>query len=105
MRAGVVQGGLISSVLFYVNVNDMPVPSHHVELAFYADYTVVMATSRKAELIFSCLKAYLANLERLLTKWRITINISKRRQFSSLGCVSRILVQFYCLGNQSYELM
>jgi hypothetical protein len=33
MRAGVAQGGLISPVLFSLYVNDMPLPSHHVELA------------------------------------------------------------------------
>jgi hypothetical protein len=32
MRAGVVQGGLISPVLFSMYVNDIPTPSHHVEL-------------------------------------------------------------------------
>jgi hypothetical protein len=33
MRAGVAQGGLVSPVLFSLYLNDMPVPSHHVELA------------------------------------------------------------------------
>jgi hypothetical protein len=45
MRAGVAQGGLISSVLFSLYVNDMPPPSHHVELALYANDTAVIATS------------------------------------------------------------
>jgi hypothetical protein len=36
MRAGVAQGGIISSVLFSQYVNDMPSPFHHVELALYA---------------------------------------------------------------------
>jgi hypothetical protein len=35
MRAGVAQGGLISTVLFSLYVNDIPRPSHHVELALY----------------------------------------------------------------------
>ena len=46
MRAGVAQGGLISPVLFSLYVNVMPSPSHHVELALYADDTAVIATSR-----------------------------------------------------------
>ena len=33
MRAAVAQGGLISPILFSLYVNDMPSPSHHVELA------------------------------------------------------------------------
>ena len=37
MRAGVAQGGLISPVLINLYVNDMPKPSHHVDLALYAD--------------------------------------------------------------------
>jgi hypothetical protein len=36
MRAGVAQGGLIFPVLFSLYINDMPSPSHHVELALYA---------------------------------------------------------------------
>jgi hypothetical protein len=33
MLAGVAQGGLISPVLFSLYVNDIPSPTHHVELA------------------------------------------------------------------------
>jgi len=36
MWAGMAQGGLISSVLFSLYVNNMPSPSHHVELVLYA---------------------------------------------------------------------
>ena len=45
------QGGLISTVLFSLYVNEMPSPSHHVELALYADDTAVIATSRKTTLL------------------------------------------------------
>jgi hypothetical protein len=41
MRAGVEQGGIVSPVLFSLYVNDMPVPSRHVELALYADDTAI----------------------------------------------------------------
>jgi hypothetical protein len=37
MRAGMAQGGLISPFLFSLYVIDMPTPSHHVELALYAE--------------------------------------------------------------------
>src|SRR5215468_1562918 len=77
MRAGVSQGGLISPVLFGLYVNDMPTPSHHVELALYTDDTAVIATSRRPTLLVSYLESYLNNLQRWLSEWRITINVSK----------------------------
>jgi hypothetical protein len=77
MRAGVAQGGLISPVLFSLYVNDMPTPSHHVELALYADDTAIIATSRKPTLLVSYLESYLNNLQRWLSEWRIAINVSK----------------------------
>jgi len=45
MRAGVVQGALISSVFFNLYV-DMPSTSHHVEVALYAADAAIIATSR-----------------------------------------------------------
>jgi hypothetical protein len=77
MQAGVAQGGLFSPVRFSLYVNDMPVPSRHVELALYADDTAVIATSRKPALLVSYLEYYLADLELWLRKWRIAINVSK----------------------------
>jgi len=56
MRAGVDQGGLISSVLFSLYVNDIPPPSHLVELILYADDTAIIATSRKPTLLYSYLE-------------------------------------------------
>jgi hypothetical protein len=66
MRADVAQGGLISPVLFSLYVNDMPVPSRHVELALYADATAIIATSRSPALLVSYLEAYFSDLERWL---------------------------------------
>ena len=63
MRAGVAQGGFISSVLFSPYVNDMSPPSHHIELALYADMAVI-ATSRKPALLVSYLVSYLNELQR-----------------------------------------
>ena len=77
MQAGVAQGGIVSPVLFGQYVNDMPSPSHHVELALYADDTAVVATSRRPALLVKYLEAYLSDLERWLTEWRIAINVSK----------------------------
>jgi hypothetical protein len=68
---------MVSPVLFSLYVNDMSVPSIHVELALYADDTAVTATSRKPALLVSYLEAYLADLELWLKKWRIAINVSK----------------------------
>jgi hypothetical protein len=77
IRAGVAQGGLISPVLFSLYVNDIPTPSHHVELALYADDTAVIATSRKPTLLVSYLDSYLSDLQRWLSEWRIAISVSK----------------------------
>jgi hypothetical protein len=72
----VAQGGLIFSVLFSLYVY-MLTPSHHVELALYADDTAVIATSRKPTLLVSYLESYLNDLQRWLSEWRIAINVSK----------------------------
>jgi hypothetical protein len=77
MRAGVTQGGLISPVLFSLYINDIPTPSHHVELALCADDTAIIATSRKPTLLVSYLESYLNDLQRWLSEWRIAINVSK----------------------------
>jgi hypothetical protein len=66
MRAGVAQGGLISPVLFSLYVNDMHIPSRHVELALYADDTAIIDTFRKPKLLVSYLESYLSHLERWL---------------------------------------
>jgi hypothetical protein len=76
MRVGVAQGGIDLPVFFSLYVNDIPVPSRHVELAQYADVTVVIATSRKPALLVDYLESYLADVELWLRKWRIAINVS-----------------------------
>jgi hypothetical protein len=57
MRSGVAEDGLISPVFFSLYVNDMLSPSHHVDLAFYADDTAIIATSRKPTLLVSYLES------------------------------------------------
>ena len=76
MKSGVAQGGLIPPILS-LYVNDMISPSHHVELALYADDTAIIATSRKPTLLVSYLESYLNDLQRWLSEWRIAINVFK----------------------------
>ena len=51
MRAGMAQGALNSPVLLSQYVNNIPSPSHHIELALYADDTAIIATSCKPTLL------------------------------------------------------
>jgi len=53
------QGTLISPVLFSLYINDMPPPSHHVDMALLTDDTAIIATSRKPTLLVSYLESYL----------------------------------------------
>jgi hypothetical protein len=55
----------------------MPSPSHHIELALYADDMAIIATSRKPTLLVTYLEVYLNDLQRWLTEWSIAINVSK----------------------------
>jgi len=89
MRAGVARGGLISPVLFSLYVNDMPSPSHHFELALYADDTSIISTSRKPTMLVSYLESYLNYLQRLLSEWRIAI-VSKS---TAIICAERRFIQ------------
>jgi hypothetical protein len=77
MRAGEVQGGFVSPVLFSLYVNNTPTPSRHVELVQYADNTALIATSRDPSLLVGYLEAYLGRLELWLRNWSIAINVSK----------------------------
>jgi hypothetical protein len=77
MWAGGAKGRLISLVLFSLYANDMPSPSHHVELALYVDNTAIIAMSHKPTLLISYLESYLNDLQQWLGEWRIAINVSK----------------------------
>jgi len=87
MRAGVAKGGLISPVLFSLYVKDMPSPSHHVELALYADDTAIISTSRKLTL-----ESQLSNLQRWMSEWKIAINVSKITAII-FACAGRRFIQ------------
>jgi len=90
MQAGVAQGGLIYPVLFSLYVNDMPLPSHYVELALYADDTAIITTSRKPTLLVSYLESYLEDVQRWLSKWRIAI-VSKNTAIIFARAVRRFI--------------
>jgi hypothetical protein len=90
MRAGVAKGGLISPVLFSLYANDMPSPSHHVELALYADDTAIIATSRKSTLLVSYLESYFNYLQRWLCEWRIAINVSNTTRYLGVTLYTRL---------------
>jgi retron-type reverse transcriptase len=79
MRAGVALGGIISPVLFSLYVNEMPSPSHHVELALYADDTVFIATSSKPTLLVSYLESYLNDFQRWLNGESPLISVREPR--------------------------
>jgi hypothetical protein len=55
----------------------MPSPSHHIELALFADDMAIIATSCKPTLLVSYLEPYLNNLQWWLSEWRNAINVSK----------------------------
>jgi hypothetical protein len=75
----------MSPVLFSLYVNDIPTPSHHIELALYADDTAIIATSRNPTLLVSYLKSYLNNFQQWFSEWRIAINVSEHRDNPRAG--------------------
>ena len=76
MWAGVEQGGFNSYALFSLYVNDMPKPSHHVELALYAEDRPSYVRRDTLALVDSYLLLYLRHLKRSLPEWRIAIKVS-----------------------------
>jgi hypothetical protein len=72
MQSGVVQSGRFFPSLISLYVNDMPTPFRQVELALYADDTVLVATFRKPSFLVSYLETNLDSLEYWLWDWRIT---------------------------------
>jgi hypothetical protein len=84
-------GWVDTPVIVSLYVNDMPKPSHHVELALYADDTAFIATSRKLTLLVSYLQSYINDLQRLLSECRIAINISKSAAIIFARAVRRFI--------------
>jgi len=60
----VTQSGIVFHVLSSLYVSDMPTPSHHFELALYADDTAIITTSCKPAQLVSYLESYLSDLEK-----------------------------------------
>jgi hypothetical protein len=75
MRANVVQGGIVSPVLFSLYVNDIPTPSRHNELAQYAS------------LLVGYLKACVCRMERWLRDCNIVINFSNLTTILFVKCL------------------
>ena len=67
MRAGIAQGGIISPVPFSLYVNDVTSPSCHEKLAFYADFTAVIATYRQPALLVKYLETF--QWPRAVSEW------------------------------------
>jgi hypothetical protein len=61
----------------------MPSPSHHFELALYANDSAVIDTARKPMQLVSYLESYLNDIQRCLSEWRIAINVSKSTEIIS----------------------
>ena len=57
-------GRIAPPILFSLYVNDMPSPSHHVQLALSAEDTAIIATFRNTTLLVSHLKSYLKEHQR-----------------------------------------
>ena len=76
MWAIVAKGGVISPLLFSLYVKGIPTPSRYIELAQYADDTLV-ATSKHPALLVKYLETHLSELEKWLREWRIAINVGK----------------------------
>jgi hypothetical protein len=91
IRAGVAQGGLISPVIFNLYVNNMLSPSHHVELALYADDAIFIATYRKPAQLVSYLESYFNDLRWWLSDWRIAIIVSKSTAIIFARCGQRFI--------------
>ena len=56
MWAVMAQDGMISTILSILHVDNLPTPSHHIELALDADDTAATAMSRQLVLLVSCLE-------------------------------------------------
>jgi hypothetical protein len=96
VRAGAVQGGLVSAVLFSLYIND--IPFRHVELAQYADDMALIATSRSPSLLVGHLEACLGRLELWLCDWKIVVSVSQSTAMLFVKAARRVqkprLVQF-----------
>jgi hypothetical protein len=90
MRVGLVQGRIVSPVLFRLYVNDMHVPSCHFQLALYAEDAAIIATTPKSALHIRYVETFLSDLERWPREWRIAIKVSKSNAMVSAKAAWRV---------------
>ena len=74
-KAGVLQGSVLSPLIFLIYVNDMPGPKHHLYFkSQFADDTGLWATSKKGSLAANRLQRDLGALAEWCAKWRLKLN-------------------------------
>ena len=79
LKAGVPQGSNLSSLLFFIYVNDMPNPSHHqINWSQFEDDTGQWAVSKNIDLAAEYLQRDLYKLARWCAKGRIKLNPDKK---------------------------
>ena len=76
IRIWMAQCDLISRILVTLYVNDIPPPSHHVELVLYPNDMAIRRTFRIPMLLVSYLESHLSYLQWSLNIWSIAINVS-----------------------------
>lgn len=75
--AGVPQGGVLSALLYIIYVADMPNPAPHpipIRRLQYADDMIVYIATQHLALGQNRINAYIADIEKFYTTWKIRIN-------------------------------
>ncbi|GFT98656.1 RNA-directed DNA polymerase from mobile element jockey [Trichonephila clavipes] len=75
-EAGVVQGTLISPLLFNIYVNDIPTHDNRI-LCMFADDTAILASHTEPKLAARAINRHLLDLEDWFSKWKIALNVAK----------------------------
>ena len=79
-KTGVLQGSVLSPLLFLIYVNDLPTPHHKQNsLSLFADDTAQWAFSLNVSFAGKLLQQGLMNLAKRCAKWRIKLNPEKNK--------------------------